>query len=213
MMQTEALQKMFGSPVKDVYGRFVGSLISVSIDTFGEIKSVGLDHGAGNFSEYDSQRIIFNDENIILVPKWKIGTDKLAKESVMAKRRAKALEDLLKEGELSEHIYENLYGQYNEQLSKIQKSYSDVIQEMKSRLDELNSQRETLEQYTGKIKVQYRTGEIEEEIYQTVNSYLESMLKKNNQERTDISNILNALTPKTEEEKLTLEERESEIVL
>jgi hypothetical protein len=209
-MQSEALQKIFGSPVKDTYGRFVGSVIGLSIDTFGAPKSIGIDHGGGNFVEYENHRIIFNDDNIILIPTWKIGTDKIARESIIARKRAKALEDLLKEGEISEKVYESLYNQFNEQLSKIQKSYSDVIQEMKNRLDNLNSQKETLEKYVGKIKVQSRTGEIDEEVYQTVSSYLESMLIKNNQERADISNILDALNPKSdEEEKIEVQENQS----
>ena len=101
-MRAEALEKLVDRPVKDSYGRYVGFVVGFSVDTSGELKSVGVDQGNGEFTEYPSQRIVPAAEGFVLIPAWKVECDDLGKEIDGVRRRAKALQDLAREGELEE---------------------------------------------------------------------------------------------------------------
>ena len=214
-MRTEVIQKLVGRPVKDIYGRYVGYVVGFSVDTTGELRSVGVDQGSGEFAEYPNNRIISDKDGLIAVPSWKVETEGLGKETEMVRRRAQALEDLAKEGEIPTHLYEEMYKQYSEQLTKLQESYNNLGQRLRRRKEELDHQGELLDRFLANVKVQFRSGEIDEGTFKVASDYCVSMKERDVREREDLAKVLRIITEpltsattsavSTEAEQLTVE--------
>jgi len=193
-MRSEALEKLVDRPVKDTYGRYVGFVVGFSVDTSGELKSVGVDQGNGEFTEYPSQRIVSTAEGFVLIPAWRVECDALGKEIDGVRRRAKALQDLAREGEIPRTLFDEMIAKYSDEAAKIQGNYKSLAENMVVRIGELEGQKETLDRFHVDIKVQFRAGEIDEAAFKVASESCKAMLKRNSQEMEDLSKMLKAAT-------------------
>ncbi|MDE1858808.1 MAG: CdvA-like protein [Thaumarchaeota archaeon] len=193
-MRAEALERLVDRPVKDSYGRYVGFVVGFSVDTSGELKSIGVDQGNGEFTEYPSQRIVSASDGFVLIPAWKVECDSLNREVDGVRRRAKALQDLAREGEIPRTIYDDMMSKYSTEASKIQGSYKSLAEGMVVRIGELEGQREALQRFLVDIKVQFRAGEIDEAAFKVAAESCESMLTRNSQEMDDLARMLKSAT-------------------
>ncbi len=193
-MRAEALEKLVDRPVKDTYGRYVGFVVGFSVDTSGDLKSVGVDQRNGDFTEYPSERIVSTADGFVLIPAWRVECDKLGKEIDAVRRRAKALQDLAREGEIPRTLYDEMMGKYSDEASKVQGSYKSLAEGMVVRMGELEGQRENLDRFLVDIKVQFRAGEIDETAFKVASESCQAMQKRNSQEMEDLSKMLKATT-------------------
>jgi hypothetical protein len=193
-MRAEALEKLVDRPVKDIYGRYVGFVVGFSVDTSGELKSVGVDQGNGEFTEYPDERIVSTADGFVLIPAWKVECDSLGKDIDGVRRRAKALQDLAREGEIPRAIFDDMMAKYSDEASKIQGSYKSLAEAMVVRVGELEGQREALDRFLVDIKVQFRAGEIDEAAYKVASESCQSMQRRNSQEMEDLTRMLKAAT-------------------
>jgi hypothetical protein len=188
------MENLVSKPVKDTYGRYVGFVVGFSVDTSGDLKSVGVDRGNGVFTEFPSERCVSAPEGFIVIPSWKVDSESLGKEIEGIKRRAKALQDLAHDGEVPRGLFEEMMGKYSEEAEKIQESYKTLAEEMVVRVQELDMQRESLDRFLVNVKVQYRAGEIDEGAYTVASECCQAMQKKNAVEREEIGRILKFVT-------------------
>jgi CdvA-like coiled-coil domain len=193
-MRSEALEKLVNRPVKDTYGRYIGFVVGFSVDTGGDLKSVGVDEGNGEFSEYPNERLVSTADGFVVVPGWKIECDALGKEVDGVRRRAKALQELSKEGEIPGTLYDEMMSKYSDEASKIQQSYKSLAEGMVVRIGELEEQKESLERFLVNLKVQFRAGEVDEAAYKVSSESCQGMLKKNSQEREELGKMLKFAT-------------------
>jgi CdvA-like coiled-coil domain len=193
-MRAEVLEKLVDRPVKDTYGRYVGFVVGFSVDTSGDLKSVGVDQGNGEFTEYPSKRLVSTADGFVVIPEWRAECDSLGKEIDGVRRRVKALQDLARDGEIPRTLYDEMMGKYSDEGSRIQGSYKSLAENMVVRVGELEGQRETLDRFLVDIKVQFRAGEIDEAAYKVASESCMSMQKRNSQEMEDLSRMLKAAT-------------------
>lgn len=193
-MRAEALEKLVNKPVKDTYGRYVGFVVGFSVDTSGDLKSVGVDQGNGEFTEYSNQRVVSTSDGFVVVPQWKVECDSLGKEIEGVKRRAKALQDLARDGEVPRSLYEDMMGKYSEEAAKIQGSYKSLAESMVVRIGELEGQKETLDRFLVEVKVQFRAGEIDEAAYKVAAESCQAMQTRNSQEMAELTRMLKVAT-------------------
>jgi hypothetical protein len=193
-MRTEAVQKLVGKPVRDIYGRYAGYVVGFSVDTNGELQFVGIDQGNGEFTEFDGRRVIQDKDSIVVIPAWRVETETLRKEIEVVRKRVQALETLAKDGEITPAIYQQMCDQYNRQLKSLQETHSSLVQELTERLDQLERKGESLDAFLANTKVQFRAGEIDEGTYKVASEYCTSMRAKDAKEKEEIQAILRALT-------------------
>jgi CdvA-like coiled-coil domain len=192
-MRAELIQNRVGRPVKDAYGRYVGSVVGFSVDTSGELSSIGLDQCGGEFHEYASNRIISDKEGFVIIPRWRVDAEGLARETETVVRRAQALADLKKEGEIPAQLYDEMRGQYDEQLKSLQESYSNLAQEVRGRADELDRQAQAFDRFLVNLKVQFRSGEIDEGTFKAEAEYCSAIRHRDMREREDLTKLLRTI--------------------
>ncbi|MEM3737391.1 MAG: CdvA-like protein [Candidatus Bathyarchaeia archaeon] len=197
-VHTEALRKYIGKPAKDTYGRYVGYVVGLSLDPMGQLNSIGVDQGEVGFLEYHSDQVMIEGENLLLIPAWKIACDKYREESSLTQKRFQALDELLKNGEIPQYVYDELYKKYKEDMSRQQETYANLVNKLKQRIADLEAQCKSLERFLGNIKVQHKTGEMSEETYKVNSENLVYGIKSAINEKKDLENALSKLAPPTE---------------
>lgn len=193
-MRSEAIGKLVNKPVKDSYGRYVGFVVGFSVESSGELTTVGVDQGNGEFAEYPSKRLAYTSDGFIVIPEWKIGCEALGKELDGVRKRAKALQDLAHEGEIPQAICQEMMAKYSEEADKTQESYRSLTQGMVVRVGELEEQNGTLERFLANLKVQFRAGEIDEGAFKVSSECCQAMLNRNSQETGELEKTLKTVT-------------------
>lgn len=192
-LQYEALQRFIGKPAKDIYRRYIGYVVGITLDSNGRLNSVGIDRG-GSFEEFSSNQIVIEDDSLILIPSWKMEAEKLKKEHDLTLKRFQALDELLKNHEIPEYVYNELCSQYRSSLAKLEEEHKALIESLKERVKELEAHIHHLERFLGHLKVQHKAGEISDETYRLASEYLNSVIAKTLQEKKDVESTLNLLT-------------------
>ena len=95
-------RQLMGKRIKDSYGRYAGFVVGISTDPFGEIKGIAIDSGQEGLVEIPRESMHQDGDFMILTPQWKMDADKFRNENNLVKSRAMAVEELLKEGEITE---------------------------------------------------------------------------------------------------------------
>jgi hypothetical protein len=203
-MQSSEAVGFLGKPAKDLYGRHVGVVVGLSLKTNGDVESMGMDQGNGSFSEIKSNRLFLHDNGLIVAPLWKADVARITGEISVLRKRIAALDDLKNhqdEGSLSTGQYEQLRGQYEARVAKIQESSDKLTQEINGRMEELNQQDETLARFLVSVNIQFRSGEITEESFHSIIDYCGTMKTRNGKEREELMMVYGLLAPQGKEDE------------
>jgi len=192
-IHSEAVRKFVGKPAKDIYGRYIGYVIGVSFDAMGNLNSVGIDRGHDSFEEYPRSQILLDNETLVLIPTWKIETANYEKENGVTQRRFQALDDLVKDKEIPDYVYDELCKRYKDSMSRLDETHQKLSEKLTNMAQELETYTRTLERFLGNLKVQHKTSEISDETYSTVCEYLKSGIEKSLKEQKEVQDVLDTL--------------------
>jgi hypothetical protein len=202
-MQPSEAVEFLGKPAKDLYGRHVGIVVGFSLKINGDVESVGMDQGNGSFSDIKSNRLLDHEEGLVVIPLWKADVTRITAEIAVLRKRITALDDI-KNDHADESVspghYEQLRGQYEARVAKIQESSEKLIQEINSRTEELNQQDETVAKFLVNVNIQFRSGEIAEESFHAISDNCGAMKARNGKEREDLNGAFGMLSPQRGDE-------------
>jgi sporulation protein YlmC with PRC-barrel domain len=190
----EILRRFLGKSVSDVYGRNVGNIVGLTMDDRGEIATIGVEHGNGKFGTYDSNHVMVEGGTIVLIPVWKVDAEKLMKEFALSHKRLQALDSLMNEGRITQYVYSDLRKAYEAATSELEEVRKTLIEKLKVRADEVESQIRDMEKFLANIEVQHMTGEIDDEAYQLAADSLKLGLSQLVAEKKDVETLLTEIT-------------------
>lgn len=194
----EILRRFLGKSVTDVYGRNVGTVVGLTMDDQGEIAMIGVEHGNGKFETYDSNHVMVEGGAIVLIPVWKVDAEKLMKEFALAHKRLQALDLLMQEGRITQYVYTDLRKTYETATAELEEMRKILIEKLKARADEVETQVRDLEKFLANIEVQHMTGEIDDEAYQLATNSLKLGLSQLTAEKKDVETLLAEITTQPE---------------
>ncbi len=193
-MTLPSSDNLIGKQIRDSYGRYSGTIVGINTDESGSICSIGVDAGYNGFQTISVDQVTFVDDDPVLVSNWKFKAENLIRTSSAAQKRIQALEDLHKEGEISEAVYEQLISRNKAQFDICVKNCDDAVSSLNEKADVLQNEKNVISAFFGVLKLQHRIGEIDDSIYQSTSEHLEAILQRNDKEAKDISAILDSLT-------------------
>jgi CdvA-like coiled-coil domain len=204
-MQSSEAVGFVGKTVEDIYGRSVGVIVGFTLKTNGDVDSVGVDQGNGAFTEVKSSRLILHEQTLILVPTWKADVMRISGEMGVLRKRVSALQELAKDskedGPMAIAQYEQLRSQYETRLAKIQESNEKLLEEMKSRIGELDQQDQSLVKFLVNVNIQFRSGEISEISFGLASDQCRRTKTRNAKEREELITACAMLSLRDEEQK------------
>lgn len=193
----------------DLYGRHFGAVVGFSLKTNGDVDSVGVDLGSGSFTEVKSNRLLLHEQALIVVPMWKADVMRITGEIGVLSKRISALQELAKDTQegvaASRAQYDQLRAQYETRLAKVQESSDRLLQEMKSRMEEIDRADEAMAKFLVNVNIQFRSGEISEASFGLIRDQCATMKARNAKEREELTTAHAMVAQKEKEEARPIE--------
>jgi hypothetical protein len=193
---------LLGKSAEDLYGRQVGVVVGFSLKTNGDVESVGLDQGSGSFTEVKANRLFLQEQALVVIPAWKADVARITGETGVLRKRISALRELERDskesGEAASGQYEQMRAQYEARIAKIEESSEKLLQEIKSRTDEVDREDETVAKFLVNVNIQFRSGEISDASFGVVSDHCAAIKARNGKERDELATALSMLGLKDE---------------
>jgi hypothetical protein len=194
---SELKLEFVGKQVKDMYGTHIGKVVGLVTDIDGSIESIGVDCGSVGLKQLPYEQLLIQGEYVIYIPRWRMDAQKLVRQKSLTLKRIKALQDLVANNDQMKSDAEIVYLKYENRLRALEGEEHGVINTLKSRLEELDSQAASIKTVVFDAKLQYRSNDMTEETYQQVNMNANELLEHINLEKEEISNFLTRISQHT----------------
>ena len=200
---SELKLEFVGKKVKDMYGTYIGKVIGIVTDVDGSIESVSVDCGSTGIKNLPYEQLLVQGDYVIFIPRWRLDAQKLLREKSMALKRIKALQEIVAENDNMKDDAEFAYIKYEKRLDKLGQSTNEITEKLHQRLSELEIESKRIKSVLFDAKLQYKSNEIAEDIYQQISINTNELLDHISLERTEIKNIINKLAQQTLENTVT----------
>ena len=194
---SELKLEFVGKQVKDMYGTHIGKVVGLVTDIDGSIESVGVDCGSVGLKQLPYEQLLVQGDYVIYIPRWRMDAQKLVRQKSLTLKRIKALQDLVADNDQMKSDAEIVYLKYENRLRALEGEEHGVINTLKSRLEELDSQAASIKTVVFDAKLQYRSNDMTQETYQQVNMNANELLEHINLEKEEISNFLTRISQHT----------------
>jgi CdvA-like coiled-coil domain len=194
---SELKLEFVGKQVKDMYGTHIGKVVGLVTDIDGSIESIGVDCGSVGLKQLPYEQLLVQGDYVIYIPRWRMDAQKLVRQKSLTLKRIKALQDLVANNDQMKSDAEIVYLKYENRLRALEGEEHGVINTLKSRLEELDSQAASIKTVVFDAKLQYRSNDMTEETYQQVNMNANELLEHINLEKEEISNFLTRISQHT----------------
>ena len=200
---SELKLEFVGKKAKDMYGTYIGKVIGIVTDIDGSIESVSVDCGSSGIKNLPYEQLLVQGDYVIFIPRWRLDAQKLLREKAMALKRIKALQEIVSENDNMKDNAELAYLRYEKRLDKLNENTTDIVERLNQRVSELDGESKRIKAVLFDAKLQYKSNEITEEIYQQISLNTNDLLDHINLEKSEIKNIMNKFTQQTLENTVT----------
>ena len=186
-MQSNLVSILLGKSVADSYGRQVGILLGYSVDPSGEVSSIAVDRGTEGFQEFETDRFRFEDENIVITPRWEAEFQETSQNLEDVQERLAFLKQLAKQMGIPKSKVDQLIKKSDRKLYDSLQSYKVLGELMALRGFEIESQIEDLDDFVTNLSAQRNAGSIDEETYEAIVENCRALRTRNLSEVEDLS--------------------------
>ena len=195
--------EIIGKNVKDMYGTVVGKVVGTISDIDGSIQTVGVDCGADGLRQIPFEQLVVQNDVVIFIPKWRLDSQRLLREKGLTLRRLKALIDLVSENDDMKESAEMLHEKYKSKLATLDDSEKEIKAQLDDRSAQLNEQMKSVTMLIFDAKMQYKSNEISESMFESVKTQTTDIIEHLTHEQSEISNALKRLEDLSMEVKTT----------
>jgi hypothetical protein len=183
-----------GKPIKDDYGRQVGTVTSFAVSPNGRVSSVFVEQGDGEFMRYPSEQFKMDGENIVLLPSIKLRVKTLCDEIPLIWRKDQALNELLDKKKIPSEMFNELHKNFEGALSQLRTEAQTNLDNIDKHISRCNQQTRELNSALVNLEIEKEIGRIDESSYQTAMEIILDGLRKANSEKTDLESMRSQLS-------------------
>ncbi len=181
--------ELIGKKVKDMYGTFIGKVVGTITDIDGSIQTVGIDCGSEGLRQIRFEQLVVQNDVVIYIPKWRLDSQRLLREKGLTLRRLKALIDLVSQNDDMKESAEMLHEKYKSKLIELDETEKEIKAQLDSRIAELDEQMKSVRMIIFDAKIQYKSSEISESMFESVKTQTTDLVEHNTHEKAEISNV------------------------
>ena len=189
--------EFIGKQVKDLYGTLIGKVMGMVTDIDGSIESISVDCGTSGLKQLAYEQLLVQGDYVIYIPRWRLDAQKLLRQKSLTLQRIKALQDIATENDSMKDDVELVYMKYDKRLHDLEENANNLNGNLESRLKELEGESHSIKTILFDAKLQFRSNEMTEEIYQQINIYTSELLEHINLEKAEINNVKTKLSQQT----------------
>jgi len=189
--------------VKDMYGTYIGKVVGIITDLEGSIESVSVDCGSSGIKNLPYEQLLVQGDYVIFIPRWRLDAQKLLREKSLTLKRIKALQEIVVDNDNMKDDAELVYLKYEKRLDDLGESSKEIVERLHQRISEIDMESKRIKAVLFDAKLQYKSNEITEDIYQQITMHTNELIDHVNLEKTEINNIINKLTQQTLDNTVT----------
>lgn len=189
--------------VKDMYGTYIGKVVGIITDLEGSIESVSVDCGSSGIKNLPYEQLLVQGDYVIFIPRWRLDAQKLLREKSLTMKRIKALQEIVDDNDNMKDDAELVYLKYEKRLDDLGESSKEIVERLHQRISEIDMESKRIKAVLFDAKLQYKSNEITEDIYQQITMHTNELIDHVNLEKTEINNIINKLTQQTLDNTVT----------
>ena len=189
--------EFIGKQVKDLSGTLIGKVMGMITDIDGSIESISVDCGTSGLKQLAYEQLLVQGDYVIYIPRWRLDAQKLLRQKSLTLQRIRALQDIATENDSMKDDVELVYMKYDKRLHDLEENANHLNGNLESRLKELEEESRSIKTILFDAKLQFRSNEMTEEIYQQINIYTSELLEHVNLEKTEINNVKTKLSQQT----------------
>lgn len=187
------LEKMLDKPIMDPYGRFFGRIVALQTNSKGEVTNIGVERANGEFASYPSEQISIMGEEAVFAYSWKLKAQETLNELNLAIRRIWALDQLLKDGEISNELYESGRKEKEAIIGQILNARKNLVSPLEKRIEKLKTQINEMQGYLTSMKIEHLSGQICDASYEATYEAIQRASSKALAEQKDLETAAEAL--------------------
>mgnify|MGYP000365520971 FL=1 len=180
---------IIGKPVKDMYGTTIGIVLGTLTHIDGCIQTVGIDCGSEGLKQIPYEQLVLQEDVAIYIPGWRIDAQKILREKKLTLRRLKALMNIISENDAMQSDADVIHDTYKTKLMELDEAESKVRDELSTRLEELDSQERIIKVMMFDAKVQFKSEEISDSTFETIQKHCNNLLERLSHERVEVGNV------------------------
>ena len=180
---------IIGKLVKDMYGTTIGNVLGTLTHIDGQIQTVGLDCGSEGLKQIPYEQLVLQGNVVIYIPGWRIDAQKILREKRLTLSRLKALMGIISENDAVQSDADIIQDTYKTKLMELDESESKVKDELSTRLEELDSQEKIIKVMLFDAKVQFKSDEISDSVFETIQKHCNNLLERLSHERVEVTNV------------------------
>jgi len=189
-MSDMEIKHFLGKNTNDVYGRYLGPIVSISKNSNDDLEFLHVDLKNGHLVKYSAEQIMMDQDKIVIIPTWRIKAEKIKKEMNQAQKRIYALEEMLEKEEISRDIYEGLKLNQSSAINSLKGKYTESIDHLKKRLNELKIQINDFSSFLVEMRAGKTNGKIQDDDYKKALKSIEQNLNYLFFEKQDLENYI-----------------------
>ena len=180
---------IIGKPVKDMYGTTIGNVLGTLTHIDGRIQTVGIDCGSEGLKQIPYEQLVLQEDIVIYIPGWRIDAQKIFREKRLTLTRLKALMSITTESNTVQSDADIIHDTYKTKLIELDEAESKVRDELSRRLEELDSQEKIIKVMLFDAKVQFKSEEISDSTFETIQKHCNNLLERLSHERVEVNNV------------------------
>ena len=197
--------EIIGKQVKDMYGSSMGKVVGTITDIDGSIQNVGVDCGSQGLQQIPYDQLVTQGDVVIFIPKWRLESQRLLREKGLTLRRLKALIDIVSENDEMKDDAAIIHEKYKSQLISFDEAEKEIHLKLESRKTELDEQMKAVKMLIFDAKVQFKSNEISESLFESVKTQTTDLIEHITHEDAEISNVQRRITDLNMEVQQTLD--------
>ncbi len=192
-MDVSFVEQFVGEPVKDPFGRIVGTLVSVYSNVDGEVEAIEIAVGGNKFERVSAERLGKKDDELVILPEWMAEAKSIYRKMDTAIRRIKALETMMNSNEYNKDIVAEMKKKMEQQVSKLKGKLGEVKKMLKERVNQLEDQMLEMDRALINLQMSYMAGEISDKRYQQAASAIRHQKEIAYQEKKSVKEWIEKL--------------------
>lgn len=183
-----------GKPVKDEYGRIIGTMASFLITPGGRVDGIFVEHRNGVIKQYSSDQVNTEEDSVVLRSPLKMMADNCCNQIPLLWRKTQALRHLNEQEKIPREMYDEIYPTFDGALKQLKAEAEHMITDVENELENCVKNVKALNSALINLEIEREIGQIDEQSYQTAIEMVREGLKGLNKEKEDFEALRSKLS-------------------
>jgi hypothetical protein len=175
-----------GKPIKDEYGRNVGTIASFIVRPNGQITDIFVEHGDSEITRYPSEQVKVTETGATLFSTTKLKVDSLCNEIPLIWRKDQALRGLIEKKKVPIELSEELHNAFDSAYNQLKTEAQIIAESIDKQIAACSKRIADLNQALVNLEIEHEIGQVNDSAYENSMLLIQENMRCIKTERDDL---------------------------